>query len=151
MGHGVVSGRFRRKISKCCFNNLLRTLPDTLMLRIAHDSHFEWRLARIADTCKRVNLPGPCFPIQFFRVAQLTCRDVRVDVRLDKLINCGAVPCLSCPPSTGRARESAFTCDFACATRMVAGWGMKCSVLRAEEEVVGRIRHENLVTHIAGD
>jgi hypothetical protein len=34
---------------------------------------------------------------------------------------------------------------------MVAGWGMKCLVLRAEEEVVGRIRHENLVTHIAGD
>ena len=47
--------------------------------------------------------------------------------------------------------RSAFTCDFACATRMVAGWGMKCLVLRAEEEVVGRIRHENLVTHIAGD
>ena len=29
--------------------------------------------------------------------------------------------------------------------------GMNCLVLRTEEEVVGRIRHKNLVAHIAGN
>lgn len=53
-------------------------------------------------------------------------------------------------PPVSRAREAhQHRCDSACATN--GRLGMACLVLRAEEEVVGRIGNENLVTHIAGD
>ena len=54
--------------------------------------------------------------------------------------------------TTGRAREEhQVWYDFACTTRMFNDNGMECLVGLAEEQVVGRVRHERLVTHIAGD
>jgi hypothetical protein len=48
---------------------------------------------------------------------------------------------------TRRAREWRV---FACTVSVIFDRERNCLVLRAEEEVVGRIRHEKLVAHIAG-
>jgi hypothetical protein len=56
----------------------------------------------------------------------------------------------SCRPP-GRTRSALAQVRFR--VRNPNGWwlGMERLVLRAEEEVIGRIGNENLVTHIAGD
>jgi hypothetical protein len=54
--------------------------------------------------------------------------------------------------TTGRTREEHQVWrDSAWATRMFSDNGVECLVGLAEEQVVGRVRHERLVTHIAGD
>jgi hypothetical protein len=54
--------------------------------------------------------------------------------------------------TNGRARgEHQHWCDFACTTRVFVDRERSALFGRAEEVVVGRVRHERLLTHIAGD
>ena len=53
--------------------------------------------------------------------------------------------------TAGRAREVAVLVLFACTTDFSSTGTVKCLFVLVEEEVVGRIRHESLLTHIAGD
>jgi len=67
------------------FNNLQGTLPDTLMLRVAYDFQANGRFVRIADTGEATDLAGPRFPVQFPGIAELTNREVRINVHFHKL------------------------------------------------------------------
>ena len=53
------------------------------------------------------------------------------------------------PGPPGGHAKSANWCDFARPTQVIVAQG-KCLVVRAEEEVVGAVRHEYLVAHIGG-
>jgi hypothetical protein len=47
--------------------------------------------------------------------------------------------------------EHQHQCDSACSSPNVPGRRTKCLLVRAEEEVVGRVRHQRLLADVCGD